>query len=154
MIPPRSEKKEAIRSGVLPVILPLAPALHPTRSDPDAMRFLRGRRGIVISVLVLLAFGIPAAHAQAAPGPLTIIAIIWKWTPLIASGFLLNIIISFLAMAIGTVLGTPLGLAQISPQRPVSSVSWFVTQFFRNAPWLVLLFYAMLLLPFNMQIGG
>jgi polar amino acid transport system permease protein len=29
-----------------------------------------------------------------------------------------------------------------------------VTQFFRNSPWLVLLFYCMLLLPFELQIGG
>jgi polar amino acid transport system permease protein len=154
MMPTRRKTEPATPGGVLPVILPLSPALNPARTEGNAIRFFRGRRGIIVSVLVLLAFGIPAAHAQAAPGPLSIIATIWKWTPLIASGFLLNIIISFLAMAIGTVLGTPLGLAQISPQRPVRSVSWFVTQFFRNAPWLVLLFYAMLLLPFNMQIGG
>ena len=31
--------------------------------------------------------------------------------------------------------------------------SWFVTQFFRNSPWLVLLFYCMLLLPFEVRIG-
>ena len=29
--------------------------------------------------------------------------------------------------------------------------SWFATQFFRNAPWLVLLFYCMFLLPFQVQ---
>ena len=32
-------------------------------------------------------------------------------------------------------------------------VSWFVTQFFRNSPWLVLLFYCMLLMPFEVRIG-
>ena len=66
---------------------------------------------------------------------------------------LLNIAMSFLAMAIGTVVGVPLGLAQISLLPPVRGSSWFVTQFFRNSPWLVLLFYCMLLLPFEVRIG-
>ncbi len=57
-------------------------------------------------------------------------------------------------MAIGTVLGVSLGLAQISLLRPVRASSWLVTQFFRNAPWLVLLFYCMFLLPFEVRIGG
>jgi polar amino acid transport system permease protein len=35
----------------------------------------------------------------------------------------------------------------------VRASSWLVTQFFRNSPWLVLLFYCMLLLPFQFQIG-
>ena len=33
-------------------------------------------------------------------------------------------------------------------------VSWLITQFFRNSPWLVLLFYCMLLMPFEFSIGG
>jgi polar amino acid transport system permease protein len=77
-----------------------------------------------------------------------------KWTPLLAQGFALNIAMSFLAMAIGTVLGMPLGLAQISLSAPVRGVSWLITQFFRNAPWLVLLFYCMLLLPFEVRVWG
>ena len=56
-------------------------------------------------------------------------------------------------MAIGTALGVLLGLAQISLLPPGARRSWFVTQFFRNAPWLVLLFYCMLLLPFEVRIG-
>ena len=70
-----------------------------------------------------------------------------------AQGFALNIAMSFLAMAIGTVVGVPLGLAQISLLPPVRFSSWFATQFFRNSPWLVLLFYCMLLLPFEVRIG-
>jgi polar amino acid transport system permease protein len=77
-----------------------------------------------------------------------------KWTPLLLQGFALNIAMSFLAMAIGTVVGVPLGLAQISLLPPVRGSSWLVTQFFRNSPWLVLLFYCMLLLPFEFRIGN
>jgi polar amino acid transport system permease protein len=61
---------------------------------------------------------------------------------------------SFLAMAIGTAAGTLLGLCSISLMPTVRSSSWFVTQFFRNAPWLVVLFYCMFVLPFEIRIGG
>src|SRR5262249_45612257 len=37
---------------------------------------------------------------------------------------------------------------------PVRATSWLITQFFRNAPWLVLLFYCILLMPFEVRIGG
>jgi polar amino acid transport system permease protein len=47
-----------------------------------------------------------------------------------------------------------LGLCSISLMPTVRSSSWFVTQFFRNAPWLVLLFYCMFVLPFEVRIGG
>jgi polar amino acid transport system permease protein len=100
----------------------------------------------------VLSIGI--ADAAAAPATPSIIATILKWTPLLAQGFALNIAMSFLAMAIGTVFGVALGLGQISLLRPVRGASWFVTQFFRNSPWLVLLFYCMLLLPFEVQVGG
>ena len=91
--------------------------------------------------------------AGAGPAVASIPATLWKWTPLLAQGFALNIAISFLAMAIGTVVGVPLGLLQISLLLPVRASSWLVTQFFRNSPWLVLLFYCMLLLPFQIHIG-
>jgi polar amino acid transport system permease protein len=90
-----------------------------------------------------------------------ILATLWKWTPLVLfgpprefGGFALNILVSFLAMAIGTVSGLVLGLGLISKFRPVRSVSWAITQFFRNSPWLVLLFFVMLLTPFQFRIGG
>jgi polar amino acid transport system permease protein len=105
-------------------------------------------------LVTALALSAGIGDAQAAPGLPSILAILLKWTPLLALGFLLNIAISFVAMAIGTLLGTFLGLLQISLVRPIRGVSWGVTQFFRNAPWLVLLFYCMLLLPFEMRIGG
>ena len=105
--------------------------------------------GLVAALILAVGIG----EAQAAPGTPGIIATILKWTPLLAQGFALNIAMSFLAMAIGTAVGVPLGLAQISLLPPVRAGSWFVTQFFRNSPWLVLLFYCMLLLPFEVRIG-
>jgi len=109
--------------------------------------------GVALLIALIVAIGIGEAQAQAAAGQPGIIATMLKWTPLLLQGFALNIAMSFLAMAIGTVLGVPLGLGLISLMRPVRGGSWFVTQFFRNSPWLVLLFYCMLLLPFEFSIG-
>jgi polar amino acid transport system permease protein len=93
------------------------------------------------------------AEAQAEPETPSLLATLIKWTPLLLSGFALNIAISFIAMAIGTVLGTFLGLLLISRSRVSRGFAWFMTQFFRNAPWLVLLFYCMLLIPFEIRVG-
>jgi polar amino acid transport system permease protein len=104
----------------------------------------------------LIAFLCAAGYVQAQAGPNSapIIDTIWKWTPLLARGFAFNIGISALAMAIGTAFGTLLGLAQLSRTAPVAKTAWFVTHFFRNAPWLVLLFYCMFLLPFKVSLFG
>jgi polar amino acid transport system permease protein len=107
--------------------------------------------GVALVAALIVAVGI--GEAQAAPGTPGILATMLKWTPLLLQGFALNIAMSFLAMAIGTAAGVPLGLAQISLLPPLRGGSWFVTQFFRNSPWLVLLFYCMLLLPFEFRIG-
>ena len=84
-----------------------------------------------------------------------------RWSPLILfgpprefGGFALNIAVSFLAMAIGTLAGLALGLGQISQSVLLRKASWGVTQFFRNSPWLVLLFFVMLLTPFQVTVFG
>lgn len=129
------------------------PVLKPFRigATEPAWRF-SAWHGVALVATLVVAIGI--GEAQAAPGTPGIIATILKWTPLLLQGFALNIAMSFLAMAIGTLVGVPLGLAQISLLAPVRASSWFATQFFRNSPWLVLLFYCMLLLPFEVNVGG
>jgi polar amino acid transport system permease protein len=107
-----------------------------------------------IFLIVILALSVSIGEAQAGPGEPSILATIVKWTPLLAQGFALNVAMSFVAMTIGTVLGLALGLGLISLTQPVRATSWLITQFFRNAPWLVLLFYCILLLPFELRIGG
>ena len=130
------------------------PVLLPFRigaANPTATLQLSGWHGVAL--VVALSLSIAMAEAQAAPAEPSIMATILKWTPLLAQGFALNIAMSFLAMAIRTIIGVPLGLCQISLLLPVRASSWLVTQFFRNSPWLVLLFYCMLLLPFEVRIG-
>ncbi len=79
---------------------------------------------------------------------------LFKWIPFIVTGgFLFNVLISFFAMLIGTIVGVVLGLMQISPVRLISWPARFFTQVFRNSPWLVLLFIVLLALPFEFTIG-
>lgn len=71
----------------------------------------------------------------------------------IKGGFAMNIIISLACMAIATILGTFLGLAQVAHQRVIRALAWFLTQFFRNSPWLVILYVMLYLLPFQLNLG-
>jgi polar amino acid transport system permease protein len=79
---------------------------------------------------------------------------ILEWMPFVLQGFGLNILMSLLAIAMGTAMGTFLGLGQLSPTFIVGTPSRLATQLFRNAPWLVLLFYCIFLMPFQINIGG
>lgn len=90
-----------------------------------------------------------------------VVASLLKWAPLILfgppgefGGFALNVAVSFLAMAMGTLSGLALGIGQISTIPFLRRTAWAVTQFFRNAPWLVLLFFVMLLTPFQITVAG
>ncbi|MBT7249102.1 MAG: amino acid ABC transporter permease [Rhodospirillaceae bacterium] len=110
------------------------------------------RHGLMIFAVFALWGG--AAEAAAKVGGLAwAMASLWEWTPFILKGFSLNILISVLAMLIGTIAGAALGLMQVSLLVPVRGSSWIVTQFFRNSPWLVLLFCVMLLFPFEIDLG-
>jgi polar amino acid transport system permease protein len=109
---------------------------------------------IALAVAVLVAAG-SLAHAEtASPASASVPALILKWLPLIFTGFLLNLLVSVLSMAIGTAAGVPLGLGQIAKSRIIRRCATAVTQFTRNAPWLVLLFLTMFLLPFQFHLLG
>lgn len=145
----------------LPVLLPRAEHLS-QRARADRLEGswrleLKLWHGLFLLIVFLLVVGVAEAQSQAQPdqGPW---ATLWRWIPVLlwknGNGFVLNLLISFFAMLIGTVAGAALGLAQISLLAPVRTGSWIVTQFFRNSPWLVLLFAIMLLFPFEIQIGN
>ena len=82
------------------------------------------------------------------------IQVIVKWAPLLLTGFGFNILISALSMLLGTIAGLGVGLGLLSELAPIRQVSWALTQIFRNAPWLVLLFFVMFLVPFQVTIFG
>ncbi len=146
----------------LPVLLPVA-----ARSRQAAL--IERREGTyrlnmqphhLIWVVALFVMAAAAAHAASPAGLSGPMETIFKWAPFILwgpegqlTGFSLNLIISFFAMLFGTVAGAALGLMQVSLLLPVRQGSWIVTQFFRNSPWLVLLFTIMLLFPFEIDLG-
>ena len=113
---------------------------------------LRAVHGALICGAVVLSSTL--AWAQGAPAPLSPLAVIVKWAPLLLRGFAFNIAISVGAMALGTVAGLALGLLTLSDTGAVRGAAWGVTQFFRNAPWLVLLFFVMFLVPYQLVIGS
>ncbi|MDU9003095.1 amino acid ABC transporter permease [Sedimentitalea todarodis] len=130
----------------LPVMLPVTPR------TPEPFMGLKPKHIMMIAALAVL--GPSLAFAQTGVPILTPFAVLLDWMPLLLKGFIFNLVISVSAMALGTAVGAMLGLGQISLFRVTRGGSWFVTQFFRNAPWLVLLFFAMFLLPFEINIFG
>ena len=148
--------------SVLPVLAPFRPGAAASASwESRALSLLGPKFGAAL----VLAFAAALLFAEAAGGDekarVSALEAIVKWTPLMLfgpagelGGFLLNIVVSFLAMAMGTVMGAAAGLGQISPVAALRRLCWALTQLFRNSPWLVLLFYFMLLLPYQARIGG
>ncbi len=162
MLNKSSSSVDAEKPTDLPVLLPIArqarkAALIERREGTYRLN-MQPRHLLWMTVIFILA----AATAQAATpaGLITPMEALIKWAPFILwgpegqlTGFALNLIISFFAMILGTVAGAALGLMQISLLLPVRRGSWIVTQFFRNSPWLVLLFTIMLLFPFEIDLG-
>lgn len=85
---------------------------------------------------------------------LEIVPSVVEWLPFVLGGFALNVLMSILAILLGTALGTFLGLGQLSLLRPIGLPARIATQLFRNAPWLVLLFYCIFLLPYQITLGN
>ena len=131
----------------LPVMLPPKTA----RKQAIGLR-LKPIHGIVLVVLFM--FSSATAYAQSEAAIPSVFSVLVRWMPLLLKGFIFNLVISVAAMAIGTAVGAALGLGQISLHGWLRKLSWFTTQFFRNSPWLVLLFFAMFLLPFEFNIFG
>jgi polar amino acid transport system permease protein len=133
--------------------------LAPTYRAPDALGFSRWLASMplwtfpVCAVLVLLWPTI--AYSQTVYSTEKVVGILLKWMPLLVTkGFLLNVIISFFTMLVGTIAGVFLGLGRVSDNKLVRGVSWAIVQLFRNSPWLVLLFIVMLTLPFEIRMFG
>jgi len=141
----------------LPVLLPVGPA-KTIGSDPLMVsRWLANAPWWTpFAMLAMILLWPLTAYAQGSNFTYTdAVYTLFRWMPfLVGSGFLFNVLISFFAMLIGTVFGVLLGFAQISPLTPLRISAKWITQAFRNSPWLVLLFIVMLALPFEIEIFG
>lgn len=139
----------------LPVLLPYQ--VH-SAGKPEDLRFSRWLASsspwVLLVIFLLISFYPLAVLAQSKYTLIQAFATLWRWLPfVVGSGFVMNLLISFFTMLFGTVAGVFLGLGQISVVAPVRKFSWFITQLFRNSPWLVLLFIVMLTFPFEIEIG-
>ena len=139
----------------LPVLLPYQ---GHSAGKPEDLRFSRWLASsspwVLLVIFLLISFYPLAVLAQSKYTLIQAFATLWRWLPfIVGSGFVMNLLISFFTMLFGTVAGVFLGLGQISVVTPVRKLSWFITQLFRNSPWLVLLFIVMLTFPFEIEIG-
>ena len=139
----------------LPVLLPYQGY---SAGKPEDLRFSRWLTSsspwVLLVIFLLISFYPLAVLAQSKYTLIQAFATLWRWLPfVVGSGFVMNLLISFFTMLFGTVAGVFLGLGQISVVAPVRKFSWFITQLFRNSPWLVLLFIVMLTFPFEIEIG-
>jgi polar amino acid transport system permease protein len=108
----------------------------------------------LLFVLVVGACATVAVAQQPAAPKASAFEVLVRWAPLLLWGFVFNIVISIMAMAIGTIAGVPVGIAQLSRVKPLRFVANVVTQLFRNSPWLVLLFLCVFLIPFEIRAFG
>jgi len=138
---------------IRPVIRDRMDVLLPFRLQPQRRHFRPGAGSLVFLCVGLLLF-VSNASAQGGKVTLSAMQVIAKWAPLLLTGFGFNILISALAMFLGTIAGLGLGLGLLSEIRIVRQSSWVATQVFRNAPWLVLLFFVMFLVPFQVTVFG
>ncbi|MBJ7220293.1 MULTISPECIES: amino acid ABC transporter permease [unclassified Brenneria] len=76
-----------------------------------------------------------------------------KWMPYLLKGFALNIWISILAIALGTLTGLIVGAMAHSDWRWLNAPARLFIHVFRNAPLLVLIFFTTYLFPFELKIG-
>ncbi len=139
----------------LPVLYPLRVASPGGATDLLFSRWLAVHAPhFAVILLVAIALWPLSAYAQSQYTIAEAFGALWHWLPLLVfDGFLLNVLISFLTMAIGTALGVVLGLGQISPNGLIQFLARWTTQLFRNSPWLVLLFIVMLAFPFEINLG-
>lgn len=80
--------------------------------------------------IVALILGTSAIAQSGSDIRLGAVQTLMRWMPLLLQGFIFNVLISVMAMAIGTGLGAALGIGQLSLNRLVRSSSWLLTQFF------------------------
>ena len=116
--------------GALPVLT--APVARPALTLTRALAW----PWLLLGLAIVLARAAPGQQAGAMQGDT--FAVLLKWLPLVLSGFLFNLLVGVLAMALGTAAGLPLGLTQLATYRPVRASGWLLIQFLRNVPWLVL----------------
>ncbi|BBQ00378.1 amino acid ABC transporter [Burkholderia sp. SFA1] len=117
-------------------------------------RPLSGFASGTAAILGVLAFGaLLWAIAPESGSRIDTLKQLVEWTPALAHGFSLNILISLGAVAIGTVAGVVAGAIALSRSFAGRVARWLI-QAFRNAPWLVLIYFTTYVFPFEFTVFG
>jgi polar amino acid transport system permease protein len=147
--------KRLLLNNTFAVILPIKNIPLHHAGSTSFIHWLASIPTYIYILILLAAISLPSfAYAVSGSTQISPLATLAKWIPvLITKGFLMNLIISFLTMLFGTIMGLFLGMGQISPNIIIRQTSIVITQVFRNSPWLVLLFIVMLSFPFEINIG-
>ncbi|MFM0080806.1 amino acid ABC transporter permease [Paraburkholderia sediminicola] len=104
----------------------------------------------VVGVAALLAL----AEHEIAHGPsYPAFAALITWAPALSESLWVNIEISLLAIALGTLAGLALGPLLLSPIRGIRVIVRGYVQVFRNAPLLVLIYFSTYVFPFEIALG-
>jgi polar amino acid transport system permease protein len=77
---------------------------------------------------------------------------LYQWTPFLAAGFMWNVVISLVALGVGTGCGYLLALLRLSRHDAISKAGHAVTELMRNAPTLVFQFYLVYMLPAGLPL--
>ena len=74
------------------------------------------------------------------------------WTPFLLGGFAMNILISLVAMLVGTLLGCGVALLRLARSRAGQRVALIATELTRNTPTFVFQFYLAFMLPTEVRL--
>jgi polar amino acid transport system permease protein len=114
---------------------------------------LRLQSVLPLAVVMILASFVPD-NAYAAQGDKSGLMTLMQWSPFILEGFLLNLLMSAIAMVLATVFGVLLGLAALGVVPLIGGPARLVIQLLRNSPWIVVLFAIIFLIPFQVHLPG
>jgi His/Glu/Gln/Arg/opine family amino acid ABC transporter permease subunit len=76
------------------------------------------------------------------------------WTPSFAVGFSLNLLISFVAMLVGTLIGWSIAYGRASSKKAIALPNNLLTGIFRNIPSFVFMFYIAFIIPVEFEWQG
>lgn len=104
-------------------------------------------------VLLLALAALSLAWAWTGTTPVAV-QLLWQWWPALLRGMGMNIQISVLAMALGTVAGLVVGALSLSPSGLLRRLTRMYVLAFRNAPILVLVYFTTYVFPFEVKLAG
>lgn len=122
-------------------------------SDTQVLRPARLRDPLTLTAGIVMAGVLLTVLPHDLPLP-ELVRQLLHWTPFLAEGFAMNVLISLWAMGLGTVLGLVIAVAELSPYRLLRWPALSYVGIFRNAPLLVLIFAASYALPFEVKLFG